>query len=65
MTEREKLILHLQNLLKSNTKSATLDIEYLLKILDALPNTVRNTLTTKLDNVVNVDGGSFYDELNS
>ena len=64
MTEREKLILHLQNLLKSNTKSATLDIEYLLKILDALPNTVRNTLTTKLDNVVNVDGGSFYDELN-
>lgn len=65
MTEREKLILHLQNLLKSNTKSATLDIEYLLKILDALPNTVRNTLTTKLDNVVNVDGGSFYGELNS
>ena len=65
MTEREKLILHLQNLLKSNTKSATLDIGYLLKILDALPNTVRNTLTTKLDNVVNVDGGSFYDELNS
>ena len=65
MTEREKLILHLQNLLKSNTKSATLDIEYLLKILDALPNTVRNALTTKLDNVVNVDGGSFYDELNS
>ena len=65
MTEREKLILHLQNLLKSNTKSATLDVEYLLKILDALPNTVRNTLTTKLDNVVNVDGGSFYDELNS
>ena len=65
MTEREKLILHLQNLLKSNTKSATLDIEYLLKILDALPNTVRNTLTTNLDNVVNVDGGSFYDELNS
>ena len=65
MTEREKLILHLQNLLKSNTKSATLDIEYLLKILDALPNTVRNTLTTKLDNVVNVDGGYFYDELNS
>ena len=64
MTEREKLILHLQNLLKSNTKSATLDVEYLLKILDALPNTVRNTLTTKLDNVVNVDGGSFYDELN-
>jgi hypothetical protein len=65
MTEREKLILHLQNLLKSNTKSATLDVEYLLKILDALPSTVRNTLTTKLDNVVNVDGGSFYDELNS
>jgi hypothetical protein len=65
MTEREKLILHLQNLLKSNTKSATLDVEYLLKILDALPKTVEDTLTTKLDNVVNVDGGSFYDELNS
>jgi hypothetical protein len=65
MTEREKLILHLQNLLKSNTKSATLDVEYLLKILDALPKTVEDTLTTKLDNVVNVDGGSFYDELHS
>jgi hypothetical protein len=65
MTEREKLILHLQNLLKSNTKSATLDVAYLLKILDALPKTVEDTLTTKLDNVVNVDGGSFYDELNS
>jgi hypothetical protein len=55
----------LQNLLKSNTKSATLDVEYLLKILDALPKTVEDTLTTKLDNVVNVDGGSFYDELHS
>jgi hypothetical protein len=65
MSEREKLILHLQNLLKSNTKSATLDVEYLLKILDALPKTVEDTLTTKLDNVVNVDGGSFYDELHS
>ena len=65
MTEREKLILHLQNLLKSNTKSATLDVEYLLKILGALPKTVEDKLTTKLDNVVNVDGGSFYDELNS
>jgi hypothetical protein len=65
MTEREKLILHLKNLLKSNTKSATLDVEYLLKILDALPKTVEDTLTTKLDNVVNVDGGSFYDELHS
>jgi hypothetical protein len=64
MTEREKLILHLQNLLKSNTKSATLGVEYLLTILDALPKT-EDTLTTKLDNVVNVDGGSFYDELNS
>ena len=65
MTEREKQILHLQNLLKSNTKSATLDVEYLLKILDALPKTVEDTLTTKLDNVVNVDGGSFCDELHS
>jgi hypothetical protein len=65
MTEREKLILHLQNLLKSNTKSATLGVEYLLKILDALPTTVNDTLTTKLDNAVNVDGGSFHDELNS
>lgn len=65
MTEREKLILHLQNLLKSNTKNATLDVEYLLKILDALPKTVEDTLITKPDNVVNVDGGSFYDELHS
>jgi hypothetical protein len=55
----------LQNLLKSNTKSATLDVEYLLKILGALPKTVEDKLTTKLDNVVNVDGGSFNDSLNS
>jgi hypothetical protein len=61
MTEREKLILHLQNLLKSNTKSATLDVKFLLKILDALPATDYNISSTNLDNVVSVDGGSFYD----
>jgi hypothetical protein len=61
MTEREKLILHLQNLLKSNTNSATLDVKFLLKILDALPATDYNISSTNLDNVVSVDGGSFYD----
>jgi hypothetical protein len=61
MTEREKLILHLQNLLKSNTNSATLDVKFLLKILDAMPATDHNSSTTNLDNIVNVDGGSFYD----
>jgi hypothetical protein len=61
MTELEKLILHLQNLLKSNTKSATLDVKFLLKILDALPATDYNISSTNLDNVVSVDGGSFYD----
>jgi hypothetical protein len=61
MTEREKLILHLQNLLKSNTNSATLDVKFLLKILDAMPATDHNSSTINLDNIVNVDGGSFYD----
>lgn len=59
MTEREKLILHLQNLHKSNTKKATLDVAYLLEILNALP-TVEVKKPALLQNTqVDVDGGSF------
>ncbi len=60
MTEREKLILHLQNLLKSNTKSATLDVTFLLNILNALPKDHANEQVTRVDKIsIEVDGGDF------
>lgn len=60
MTEREKLILHLQNLLKSNTKSATLDVTFLLNILNALPKDQANEQVTRVDKIsIEVDGGDF------
>lgn len=59
MTEHEKLILHLQNLLRSNTRKATLDVAYLLEILNALPN-VEVKQPVRLQNTqVDVDGGTF------
>jgi hypothetical protein len=61
MTEREKLILHLQNLLKSNKNTATLDVKFLLGILNALPEPPASKPTAIPDNTVSVDGGSFGD----
>lgn len=59
MTELEKLILHLQNLLKSNSKTATLDVKYLLTVLNALPNTEVKREALPQSTSVEVDGGSF------
>lgn len=61
MTEREKLILHLQNLLKSNKNTATLDVKFLLGILNALPEPPASKPATIPNNTVSVDGGSFGD----
>ena len=64
MTEREKLILHLQNLAKSKTKSATLDVLFLLGILDALPKEQPKPVIPRLDKIgIDVDGGSFTDAI--
>ena len=60
MTEREKLILHLQNVLKSNKNTTTLDVRFLLGILNALPDSAISN-QSKYNNTVNVDGGTFYD----
>jgi hypothetical protein len=59
MTEREKLILHLQNLYKSNTRKATLDVVYLLEILNALPATEVKKPVLLQNTQVDVDGGNF------
>jgi hypothetical protein len=60
MTELEKLIWRLEKLQKSRSKSITLDIEYLLGILYAVPS--QRVTVTKNEPVrqqVNVDGGGF------
>lgn len=59
MTEREKLILHLQNLYKTNTRKATLDVSYLLDILNALPDMPEAKKPTVRDTQLDVDGGTF------
>lgn len=60
MTEREKLILYLQNLAKAKSKVATLDIMFLLEILNALPKEQPKPTNARLDNVdIEVDGGKF------
>lgn len=62
MTEREKLILHLQNLAKSKTKSATLDVLFLLGVLNALPKEHPKPTVPRLDKIgIDVDGGGFSD----
>jgi pantothenate kinase-related protein Tda10 len=62
MTEREKLILHLQNLAKSKTKSATLDVLFLLGILNALPKEQLKPTAPRFDKIgIDVDGGGFSD----
>jgi len=58
MTEHEKLILHLQNLLKSNTRKITLDVQYLLEVMNSLPNTITST-KPEINKAFNVDGGAF------
>ena len=58
MTEREKLLLHLQTLAKNNT----LDVNFLLGVLNALPKEQPKPVSSRLDKTgVDVDGGSFRD----
>lgn len=59
MSNREKLILHLQNLLKSNTKSATIDVVFLLEILNALPEPEIKKSVPLRETQLDVDGGKF------
>jgi len=60
MTELEKLIWHLEKLQKSKSKSVTLDISYLLGILNTIPlQKVTVTKNESLVQQVNVDGGRF------
>ena len=61
MTEHEKLILHLQNLLKSNTRKITLDVQYLLEVMNSLPNTITST-KPEINKAFNVDGGAFRED---
>lgn len=62
MTDREKLILHLQNLAKLKTKSATLDVMFLLNILNALPKEQAKEQVTRVDKIsLELDGGDFSD----
>lgn len=62
MTDREKLILHLQNLAKSKTKNATLDVMFLLNILNALPKEQTKPDIIRVDKIsLELDGGDFSD----
>lgn len=62
MTDREKLILHLQNLLKKNSKTATVDVKFLLEILNSLPKEQVKDPVVRFDNVsLDLDGGDFSD----
>ncbi len=62
MTDREKLILHLQNLLKTNSKTATVDVKFLLGILNALPEEPVKEQVVRFNNIsLDLDGGDFSD----
>lgn len=62
MTDRDKLILHLQNLAKTKIKKATLDVEYLLAILNALPPEPPKKSNPRIaDFELDIDGGEFVD----
>jgi hypothetical protein len=61
MTDREKLILHLQNLAKTKVKSATIDVVFLLGILNALPKE-QQPAPIRVDKIsLELDGGDFSD----
>jgi|LauGreDrversion4_2_1035121.scaffolds.fasta_scaffold46525_3 hypothetical protein len=63
MNEKDKLILRLQNLKKSKSNQVTLDIEYLLNILQAgFVTEVRRVTPVEMFNKVDVDGGGFRDD---
>ncbi len=63
MNEKDKLILRLQNLKKNKSKSITVDIDYLLNILQT-NNTVEIKRVTPIElfRKVDVDGGGFNED---
>ena len=64
MNEKDKLILRLQNLKKNNCKNITVDIDYLLNILQigGTVTDIRRVTPVELFRKVDVDGGGFIDE---
>jgi hypothetical protein len=66
MTDHEKLIAHLRHLDKSNAKVATIDVKFLLNILTTIPTRQEKAdHNSSKHDILDVDGGSFYDNLNS
>lgn len=63
MNEKDKLILQLQNLKKSKSTQVTLDIDFLLGILQTgLVTEVKRVTPIEIFKKVDVDGGGFNDE---
>jgi hypothetical protein len=63
MNEKDKLILRLQNLKKNKSNQVTLDIDYLLGILQAgFVTEIKRVTPIELFNKVDVDGGGFRDD---
>jgi len=63
VNEKDKLILRLQNLKKNKSKNITVDIDYLLNILQT-NNTVEIKRVTPIElfRKVDVDGGGFNED---
>lgn len=63
MSELEKLILHLEQLKKNKSKSVTLDINFLLGVLNSIPTQSVSVVKTPIEQKekVIVDGGTFSD----
>lgn len=63
MNEKDKLILQLQNLKKSKSRQVTLDIDFLLSVLQTgFVTEVKRVTPIEIFNKVDVDGGGFNEE---
>ena len=63
MNDKDKLILQLQNLKKSKSNQVTLDIDFLLGVLQTgFVTEVKRVTPIEIFNKVDVDGGSFNDD---
>lgn len=56
MTDREKLIKHLESLSKSGKTQATIDIQWLLSVLHDKPKYTEKTMRPT---ILEIDGGKF------
>jgi len=59
VNELDKLILHLKNLKKEKHQEFTINVNYLLAILENLP---KQSPSSKESNTGYIDGGNFADE---